>query len=181
VGGVAGSGDGAAARLAAVTAAAEVEKVEEARQLALKYLGSRDRTEKELRERLTRRGCAPAAIDAAMERLMAARLVDDESLARRYVEVRLAERPSGAIRLAQDLHRRGVDRVTIDRVLEEFADRIGTQEAAVDLLRRVANRYRGLDSTTARRRMYGMLARRGFDPERTARAVEIAWREMAEA
>lgn len=174
------SGDGAAARLAAVTAAAQAEAAEEARQLALRYLGSRDRTERELRERLARRDCAPAAIDAAMERLTAAGLVDDESLARRYVEIRIADRPAGAIRLAQDLSRRGVERATIDRVLGEFADRIGTEATAVDLLRRAAKRYRGLDSTTARRRMYGMLARRGFDPETTARAVEIAWREMAD-
>ena len=172
------SGGSAAERLAAVGAAAEAELAEEARQMALQYLGARDRTERELRDRLKRRGCAPAAIEAALERLVAARLVDDEALARRYVEVRMSERPAGAIRLAQDLRRRGVDRGIVDRVLEEYADRIGTDAAALDLLRRVSKRYRGLDSTTARRRMYGMLARRGFDPETTARAVETAWREM---
>jgi len=172
--------EGAAARLAAVGAEARNELAEEARQMALQYLGARDRTERELRDRLQRRGCSPEAIETALERLVAARLVDDEALARRYVEVRMTERPSGAIRLAQDLRRRGVERPVIDRVLEEFADGIGTEETAVDLLRRVAKRYRGLDRTTARRRMYGMLARRGFDPETTARAVETAWREMEE-
>lgn len=164
-----------------VGAAATAEEVEATRQLALKYLGTRDRTEKELRERLTRRQCAPAAIDAAMDRLKAARLVNDEALARRYVEARMVERPAGAIRLAQDLRRKGVGKGIIDQVLGEFADRIGTEAAAADLLRRVAKRYRGLDSTKARRRMYGMLARRGFDSETTERAVEIAWREMEEA
>ena len=148
--------------------------------MALQYLGARDRTERELRDRLKRRGCGHAAIETALERLLGARLVDDEALARRYVETRMTERPSGAIRLAQDLRRRGVEGATIDRVLEEFADGIGTEDAAVDLLRRAAKRYRGLDSTTARRRMYGMLARRGFDAETTARAVETVWQEMEE-
>ncbi|MFH1570738.1 MAG: regulatory protein RecX [Gemmatimonadota bacterium] len=179
--GAADTDGGAAARLATAAATAADGQAEEARQLALQYLASRDRTEQELRQRLTRRGCAAPAIDAAMERLVAARLVNDEALARRYVEGRMSERPAGAPRLALDLRRRGVGRTIIDRVLAEFAGRIGTEEAAADLLRRVAKRYRGLDSSTARRRMYGMLARRGFDPETTARAVEIAWREMAEA
>jgi len=169
---------GAAARLAAAGQEALEAEAEEARQLALQYLGARDRTERELRERLARRGCAPAAVDAALGRLKAARLVDDETLARRYVELRLAERPAGAVRLAQDLRRRGVERATIDGVLAEFADRIGTEAAAAEVLRRVAGRYRGLDSTTARRRMCGVLARRGFDPETTAKAVENVWQEM---
>jgi len=40
--------------------------VEEVRQLALKYLGARDRTEWELRDRLRRRQCAAPAIDAVL-------------------------------------------------------------------------------------------------------------------
>ena len=57
-------------------------------------------------------------------------------------------------------------------MLAEFGDAVGSGSSAVDLLRRVAGRYRGLDEITARRRMLGVLARRGFDPETSRCAVD---------
>jgi len=153
-------------------------EIEAVRQLALKYLGAHDRTERELRERLERRQCPAAAVDAVLARLKAVGLVDDEAVARRWVEARLAERPTGSARLVQDLRRRGVDGAVVQRVLGELADRIGTEAGALALLRRVAGRYRGLEAAAAQRRMHGLLARRGFDPDTAARAVETAWREM---
>jgi len=154
------------------------ENVEEARQVALRFLGSRDRSEYEIREKLQRRQCAPAIIDQVLDRLKAARLVDDEALARRWIEYRLAERPSGAPRYLQDLRRKGIARTTIEAVLAEFGDEVGSETSAVALLRRVEGRYRGLDETTARRRMLGVLARRGFDSETTRSAVDQILREF---
>ena len=148
------------------------EDVEEARQVALRYLGSRDRSEHEIRKRLQRHQCDPAIVDQVVERLKSARLVDDEALARRWIEYRLSARPAGAPRYMQDLRRKGVARATIEAVLAEFGDAVGSGSSAVDLLRRVEGRYRGLDEITARRRLLGVLARRGFDPETSRSAVD---------
>lgn len=154
------------------------EEVEEARQVALRFLGSRDRSEYEIRQKLQRRHCAPAVIDQVVDRLKAARLVDDETFARRWIEYRLSERPSGAPRYIQDLRRKGIAQATIEAVLAEFGDEIGSRVSAVALLRRVEGRYRGLEETTARRRMLGVLARRGFDPETTRSAVDLILGEL---
>jgi len=156
----------------AAARAEPADPVEEARQAALRYLGGRDRSEHEIRQRLQRRRCDPAVVDQVVERLKSAGLVDDEALARRWIEYRLTDRPSGAPRYIQDLRRKGIGRATIDAVLAEFGDAVGSGSSAVDLLRRVAGRYRGLDEITARRRMLGVLARRGFDPETSRCAVD---------
>ena len=154
------------------------EEVEEARQVALRFLGSRDRSEYEIREKLQRRQCTPAIIDQVLDRLKASMLVDDEAFARRWIEYRLSERPSGAPRYVQDLRRKGIARATIEAVLAEFGDEVGSRASAVALLQRVEGRYRSLDETTARRRMLGLLARRGFDPETTRSAVEQVLGEL---
>ena len=161
--------------------ASEVEERESARRIALDLLEVRDRTVKEIRDRLHRRGCSPEAIDKAVVDLEAMRLLDDRAFARRWVEGRRSRRPEGAPKITRDLARRGIDPAVIGEVLAEYGDDLGSGEEALSLLRRLQARYRGLDRDTARRRMYGLLARRGFEPDTVREAVERAWSEIESA
>ena len=159
----------------------EIEERENARRIALDLLEVRDRSVKEIRERLQRRGCTPAAIDTVVGNLEALRLLDDRAFVRRWVETRRSRRPEGAPKITRDLARRGIDPSLIEEVLAEFGDDLGSGAEALSLLRRQRTRYRGLDRETARRRMYGLLARRGFDPDTVQQAVTRAWSEIEEA
>lgn len=158
-----------------------IEERESARRIALELLEMRDRSVKEIRQRLHRRGCNPAAIDTVVGDLEALRLLDDRAFVRRWVESRRSRRPEGAPKISRDLVRRGIDPALIEEVLAEYGDDLGSGAEALTLLRRQQTRYRGLDPETARRRMYGLLARRGFDPDTVREAVTRAWTEIEEA
>lgn len=146
--------------------------------IALDLLAVRDRSVHEMRERLQRRGCGSDDIDTVVADLEALGLLDDCTFVRRWVETRRERRPEGEPKVMRDLLRRGVPKQIIEQVLSEFDEPLGSSDEALDLLRRNRARYAGLEAVKAQRRMYGLLARRGFDPDTTRRAVEQAWQEM---
>ena len=159
----------------------EIEERESTRRIALELLEVRDRSVKEIRERLRRRGCAPAAIDKVVGDLEALRLLDDHAFVRRWVDSRRSRRPEGVPKIALDLARRGIEPAVVEEVLAEYGDDLGTGREALSLLLRQRSRYWGLDRETARRRMYGLLARRGFDADTAREAVDRAWSEIERA
>ena len=156
----------------------DVDEPDKTKRIAFDLLGVRDRSVKEMRERLQRRGCPAAAIDTVVADLEALRLLDDHAFVRKWIESRRERRPEGTPKIARDLMRRGVARAVVDEVLSEFDGQIGTEDEAVTLLRRQRPRYHGLDQATTQRRMYGLLARRGFDPDTVREAVDHAWSEI---
>ncbi len=153
---------------------------DDARNAALRFLKSCDRSVHEIAQRLSHKGWEPGLIDQVTADLLRVGLLDDEAMARRWVGLQLDRKPAGAPWLRSELARRGVEKELIERVLEEYADQTGSEASAVDLLRRQSARYLSLDRDRARRRMMGLLARRGFDPETASGAVETIWKETEE-
>lgn len=127
---------------------------------ALNLLARRPRSEREIRDRLRRKGYPPETIDLAMSRLVDWRYVDDSAFARYWVENREANKPRGRRLLEQELRFKGVDRETIRETIEE-AD-LDEQQAALELGRAKLRSYRSLDREVAYRRMGSFLARRGY-------------------
>jgi regulatory protein len=151
---------------------------EKTRRIAFDLLGVQDRSVKQMRERLARRGCAVGDIDTVVADLEALGLLDDDKFVRRWIETRRERRPEGVQKVMRDLLRRGIDKAAIEQVLSELDVELGSGDEALQLLRRSRGRYAGLEPMKARRRMIGLLARRGFDPETTRQAVDTAWSEF---
>ena len=156
----------------------ENDERERTRRIALEFLGVRDRSVREMRERLQKRGCPASAIDTVVSDLEALRLLDDRTFVRRWVESRRQRRPEGVPKIVQDLVKRRVERAVVDEVLAEFDGELGSPDEALELLRRQRGGHLGLEATAAQRRMFGLLARRGFDSDTARDAVERAWREF---
>ncbi len=132
---------------------------EQAFDAAWRFLAHRDRTEAEVRARLTRNDVEPALIDEVLEVLMEGRYVDDAALARRFAEDRRNLDGWGGARIERRLVELGVDREHIRAALGEH-DELG---AACELL---ARRFpvppetpRDLD------RALGFLVRKGYELE----------------
>ena len=85
--------------------------------LAWKAVGTRERTEHELRTYLEGKKIEPAAIEEAVAELAEAGFVDDAVYARRFAEDRRAVQSWGRERIERDLLRRGVERGLIERAL----------------------------------------------------------------
>lgn len=142
-----------------------------ASEAAWRLLAVRPRSERELRERLLRRGLSDPAVSAVIGELRARGLVDDRRFADAWVRDRLALRPAGRLRLRYELTTRGVGRDVVEAVLAQALP-AGDE---LTLARQVASarlrRYRGLPAEVASRRLAGVLLRRGFAPSVVARVL----------
>lgn len=149
----------------------ERDESRQALDLALRWLGARARTERELRDRLRQRGVSPGVIDTTVERLRQWGYLDDRSFAEDFVERTLAVRQIGPRRLVEELRRRGVG----GRLAAEIVAERVPAERALDLARAAARRRLGRwqegDAAAARGHLYRFLTARGFDPETAARVV----------
>ena len=160
-----------------MTTAAENE-IQKARQISLTYLSARARSIHEVREKLRKEGFADGAVGQVIADLQRLSLLDDREFARRWIESRLARKPAGARKFRQDLQHKGIEQELIAEVLEEFREDLDSETAAVGLLSQQRWRYNGLDELKAKRRMLGLLARRGYEQDVARKAVEQVWEEM---
>lgn len=136
-----------------------------ARDYALRLLGIRPRSVREMRDRLGRKGYDRAEIEAAIAELCQAGLLDDRKFAAQWVESRLALKPMGFSRLRAELLAKGVDRQTVDSSLSKYRGELDEKEAALSLARKKLRSLRGLEPEVVRRRLAGFLERRGFEPQ----------------
>jgi len=145
------------------------EQLRKCREYALLLLSYRARSEKELRERLEKKGWTPAVIEAVIKKFKETGLVDDEKLARRYVQDRITIGHKGKWRIQQELTKIGIAKELINRALVAAPDETA---AAQMVLEHFLPRYRKLDGKTKKRRLAGILARRGFALETINRLLE---------
>lgn len=142
-----------------------------AREKCLRWLEAHSRTRRELQDRLLRLGVGREIAERVLDRLEQAGLLNDAALARSLAQERLRGGGMGKRRLRGELLKRGVNREAVDAAVEAAAD--GEEaESCLALARRKAAAYRSVPSETARRRLAGFLARRGFEPEDIFRAVD---------
>ena len=141
----------------------------EAKSAALRFLSFRRRTEKEIRDKLRKKGFDDKSIRTTIDKLKEYDLVNDSEFAAAWVKERLAYKPRGKRLLAQELWKRGIKKGIIDQVTEELCR--DEEKSAAELLEKVKGRYKNLDPKVARRRMYGLLMRRGFSYETAKNAL----------
>ncbi len=147
--------------------------VERAYERALRFLSHRPRSTAEVRRNLRRKGVSSAVIDAVVERLTRAGLLDDTAFARYWIEQRETFRPRSVAALRHELLQKGVAR----EVIEETLQALDEEDSAYRAAKKQASRYRHLDRATFFRRMAGYLQRRGFHYEVVREVTERVWRE----
>ena len=133
---------------------------------ALYYLTFRDRSRKELCDKLMEKGYNEEEIEDAIGKLMSYGYIDDERYAKSYICSQM--RAKGRRRIAMELSGKGVDAGMTRELFAELAPDEG--ETIYDLLEK---RYGNLDfdDESQMRRMYSFFARRGFRYEDIRRAV----------
>lgn len=154
---------------------AEVDDPAVVLEAAARFLEARSRSVAEVRRRLGRAGYRADLVEGAIARLTELGMLDDEAFGRAWVESRDRARPRGEIALRRELSLKGVERATVDALLEERregADRDAAGGGSADLAaaqRLLARSQRTLDRVAdprqRRQRAYALLARNGFDPE----------------
>lgn len=144
-----------------------------AKQASLNLLSHRARSARELERRLARKDFPGDVASAAVEDLERMGLVDDAAFAESFVRDRVRLRPKGKRVLVQELRARGVDPDTAETAVGEVM--AGEDVSELELARAAADRWKaraGEDRQSARRRLYGYLARRGFGSDAIREVLE---------
>ncbi|MBK5936426.1 MAG: recombination regulator RecX [Halorhodospira halophila] len=140
------------------------------RDVALRLLGRREHTRRELAQKLARRGFDPGEVEPVLEALVDEGLLDETRFAEVFVRSRV-ERGQGPVRIAQELRQRGVIGGVIDEALADAG--VDWWEQA----RAVRQRRFGAVVPADRRealRQAQFLQRRGFTAEQVRAAVAAA-------
>jgi regulatory protein len=147
----------------------EEERKKEAKDVALKFLSFRRRTEKQVREKLKKKEFDEKTIKATIDKLKEFDLINDLEFAFSWVKDRLAYKPRGKKLLKQELWKKGIKKDIIDQVTEELCQ--DEDKSALELVEKVKKRYKDLEPKVARRRMFSLLLRRGFSYEISRQAL----------
>jgi regulatory protein len=154
---------------------AAMSRTKTAYDLALRILEFRARSESELRQRLVQKGAPIDEIDDVIDRLREQKLVDDANFAREFARTKLLGAGASRRRIVQDLGRKGVPRETAEAAVDSLQDSDGIDLSAA-IHRAAEKKWRTLaklDDFTRRRRLFGFLARRGFNPDEIRAAMEL--------
>jgi regulatory protein len=149
---------------------------EVAREIALRLLSVRARSQAELEDAMRRRGVPEGAMRQVIDRFSELGLVDDRAFSKMWVEGQ-QRRMRSARALRHELREKGIS----NEVIDEALDSVGGEEeysAALALARKRAYATRTLPVEVRRRRILGALARRGFPSGIAYRAVDEALTEV---
>ncbi len=142
---------------------------------ALDMLEARARGADELKRLLLRKGEPPPDVDAALQRLIAAGLIDDANYARQVARSKALGAGLSRRRIQLELTRRGVAKDVSSEAIADVFQQEGVDEAAT--IERVARKKRRtlakLDLPTQKRRLYAFLARRGYDSDDISNALRL--------
>ncbi|MCK4385425.1 MAG: RecX family transcriptional regulator [candidate division Zixibacteria bacterium] len=147
----------------------EEERKKEAKDVALKFLSFRRRTEKQVKEKLKKKEFDEKTINSTIDKLKEFDLINDFEFATSWVKDRLAFKPRGKRLLKQELWKKGIKKDIIEQVTEDLCQ--DEDKSALQLVEKIKKRYKNLEPKVAKRRMYNLLLRRGFSYEISRQAL----------
>ncbi len=154
---------------------------------AIEQAGLVDKAMKQAMNRLDRRALTRFELDrklkklehddttrrAVLDRLESLGLLDDRAYAEALVRSITRTRPAGPKLLKQKLWQKGVPQKIAEAVLAEAGPDAESQaEQAIAFAQKKAASMERLDAATRKRRLYGQLARRGFDRDAIDAAMQ---------
>ncbi|MEK7592763.1 MAG: regulatory protein RecX [Patescibacteria group bacterium] len=132
-----------------------------------RFVSIRKRSEKEIREFLKKKALriagGLAVLEEVIEKLRGYGYIDDSVFASWVIESRRSHNPHGTDRIVRELKSKGVSSDIIGESLQKQSSEAKSEK---DLAREVAvkivGRYQGLPFLEKKRKLFGVLGRRGF-------------------
>ncbi len=135
-------------------------KREKAASYASRLLNVRHRSQKELKERLFRKGFDSETVQETLAYLRKDNIINDEKFAKLWVESRMLSNPKGVIVLRKELMQKGIAPKTIDDVLSGKKEE--EESVAIRLAEKKKAQLKNAPFIKARKKIFNFLARRGF-------------------
>ncbi len=126
------------------------------RESSLRFLSRRQHSEKELKQKLRKKGYSMESIDKEIEELRRLGLLNDREFALQWAASRRRSL-YGNVRIRWELRLKGIDEETLEEALKQADAIMGEEEAARQLIEK--RKFRDPS------RAYRFLIQRGFPPE----------------
>lgn len=133
----------------------------QAKRIVLRKLAAAPRSRAQLAETLAAKEIPEAVADAVLDRMEAVGLVDDEAFAEMVVRSVSASRGLARRSIAEELRKRGVSDEIVEEALTPVDD-VMERDSARRLVEKKLRTMNGLAIDVKRRRLAGMLARKGY-------------------
>jgi len=160
----------------------DVVAYDKAMRAAMNRLNRRMMSRKQLADKLKELEHAPNIIEKVCARLLEVQVLDDTAYGRALIRQTMARKPAGPKLLYVKLMQKGLDRQLITQLVEEACqgeDHHQTQcDAAVKLIKSKLKSMRKLEAHVRKRRLWGALARRGFESQTIQDAMQQMQREL---
>lgn len=143
----------------------------QAQDVALRFIGYKMRTEREVRQKLTEGSFSEEVIEEVINFLCKYKYTDDREYAKRYISERLRLNPKSAYALRMELMQRGVS----EEVCQEVLSQTDFYEVE-DAVKWIERKTKGLwpPDEKKRKQLYGFLQRKGY----SYRVIKDAFEEM---
>ena len=138
---------------------------------ALRILSGRSQSQAQLRTKLARKQHPADVIQSIIDRLKELGYINDQQFAENRALAAAKSKKLGRRRAAQDLLKAGVDQSTARRALENVYESHDSAQVARQLVEKHLPRLARFDDLTTRRRLMGVLMRKGYDYETSRSAI----------
>lgn len=132
-----------------------------AKDTVYRLLNFRERSEKEVRDKLRTKGISANTIDNCIRYFKDLDLIDDRQFAKKWINYRL-NKPFGLSRISLELKQKGIDQAILKEALAESKENFDELAAVNELAIKRLEKYKNIDIAKTRQRLYGYLTRRGF-------------------
>ncbi len=141
---------------------------------ALAFLSRRERSRREVRTHLLKKGYAKPTVVQVLKRLDEENYLDDDRFCAIWIRSRQRTRPKGAYALRYELSQKGIG----DEMIQRHIGQVDEESAAWDAVRSKLKRWAGLDRRRFVSSAGGFLQRRGFGSQTVRRTLDRAWNEL---
>lgn len=139
---------------------------------AIDFLSRRLHSRAEMTKKLAKYEYGQAMIDSVLDQLAEMGYLNDRAFAEAKAELAAKYKHHGRNRAMIELARRGVERETARQAVEHVYEAHDSAAVARDLARKKMRSLARLEPYVAKRRLFGLLLRRGFDYDTIRPVVE---------
>lgn len=141
------------------------DEIKKAKDAAYRFLSYRQRSKKEIVDKLKEKKFSDKIIEEVIEGLEGYNYINDTDFAFNWAEGRVRSRHIGPMILRSELLKKGISKDIVDKTIKEIYNKHNERSLAIDALNAKAKILKDIPEEKKKRRLYGFLAQRGFSYE----------------
>jgi regulatory protein len=129
---------------------------------ALRYLGYRPRSEKEMRDYLGKKKVDQSITERIIANLKEHKFINDEEFAQMWVNSRTNYKPRSTRIIKMELKQKGISDDVIEETMDKKSEEVSDFDMALDLAQRKLKRLEKEEPQKRKEKLAGFLGRKGF-------------------